>query len=344
MTNYWLAFLTGLTTGGISCFAVQGGLLTSALVIDEAIRPRGPQARGEVNISKNLKAKALVAFLIAKLIAYTLLGALLGLIGKSLIISPGVQGWLQIVIGVYMLIMAANLINLHPFFKKFIITPPKFIFRLLRNQTKVKSFFTPVFLGALTVLIPCGVTQAMMLLAVSAGNPVVSASIMFAFILGTIPVFFLIGMAATELFKRKVLAVLAALVVAAMGILSINSGQVLRGSAQTLQNYWRVINGSDLVTNQATVDDGIQNVTINVTTHGYTTNINTLKLGVPVRLTLITNGVASCARSFTIPDYNISKVLPTTGTETVEFTPTKTGLLTYTCSMGMYSGSFNVVK
>jgi hypothetical protein len=243
-----------------------------------------------------------------------------------------------------MIITAANLVNLHPFFKHFVITPPKFMFRILRNQTKVKSLFTPVILGALTIFIPCGVTQAMMLLAVSASNPVVSASIMFAFILGTIPVFFLIGMAANELFKRKALAVIAALVVTGMGILSINSGQVLRGSVHTIQNYWRVAFESEVAGTLATVNSGVQEVTINVSAHGYTANVNTLKAGIPVKLTLITNGVASCVRAFTIPDYNISKILPQTGTETIEFTPTKTGLLTYTCSMGMYSGSFNIIE
>jgi sulfite exporter TauE/SafE len=333
MGNYWLAFITGLTTGGISCFAVQGGLLTSALATEK-----------EMDISKNLRARALIAFLISKLVAYTILGFILGIIGKGLIVSPKIQGLLQIIIGVYMIITAANLANIHPFFRHFVITPPKFIFRLLRNQTKVKSFFTPIFLGALTILIPCGVTQAMMLLAVSAGNPVTSAGILFAFILGTIPVFFVIGMAANELFKHKALTTLAALVVTVMGIYSINSGQVLRGSIHTVQNYWSVLTGRNLVTSQARVDDGFQNVTITVTSHGYTSSVNTLKIGVPVRLILITNGVTSCARAFTIPDYNLSKVLPSTGTEVVEFTPTKTGLMTYTCSMGMYSGSFNIIE
>jgi len=29
--NLWIIFLTGLTTGGLSCLAVQGGLLTSII-------------------------------------------------------------------------------------------------------------------------------------------------------------------------------------------------------------------------------------------------------------------------------------------------------------------------
>lgn len=185
----------------------------------------------------------------------------------------------------------------------------------------------------------------MMLLAISAGNPVNSALILFFFILGTSPVFFAIGMAASELFRKRAFSIIAALVVATLGIIAINSGQVLRGSVHTIQNYWRVAFEETAETGDtASIVDGIQEATITVTSRGYTTDVKTLKAGVPVRLTLITNQVAGCSRAFTIPDYNISKVLPATGSEIIEFTPTKLGNLTYTCSMGMYTGSFNVVE
>ncbi|EKE13296.1 MAG: hypothetical protein ACD_13C00043G0001, partial [uncultured bacterium] len=164
MGNLWLAFLTGLTTGGISCFAVQGSLLTSVVVDTE-----------KSITDKYLKTKQILIFLLAKLVAYTLLGFGLGLLGEKLVLSTKTQGWFQILIGVYMLIAAANLANIHPIFKRFVITPPKFIFRILRNRAKVKSFFTPLVLGALTIFIPCGVTQAMLLLAISTGNPITSA-------------------------------------------------------------------------------------------------------------------------------------------------------------------------
>lgn len=327
MNTFWIPFITGVTTGGISCFAVQGGLLTSALATEE-----------EIKVSKKLRVSALIAFLIAKLIAYTLLGFLLGLIGSRLIISPKIQGWFQIIIGVYMLLIAANLLNLHPFFRYFVIRPPKFIFRILRNQTKVKSFFTPIFLGALTVFIPCGVTQGMMLLAIASGSPLLAATILFAFILGTMPVFFAIGYAANELFTHKAFVVIAALIIAIMGIISINSGQILRGSVHTLQNYWAVM------TNQTEAAKTGSVVNIAVTNSGYRADVNTLKVGVPVKLVLTTNNVRGCAKAFTIPDLNYFKVLPQTGTTTVQITPTKLGRLTYTCSMGMYSGYFNVVE
>jgi uncharacterized protein len=333
MNNIWLAFITGLTTGGFSCFAVQGGLLTSALASEE-----------EVNVTKSMKAKALTAFLVAKVVAYTLLGLLLGFLGASLNISPRVQGWLQIFIGIYMLLTAARLLNLHPIFRYFVIQPPKSVLRLLRNQSQVKSIFTPVFLGALTVLIPCGVTQAMMLLALGSGNPLWGAGIMFAFTLGTTPVFFAIGLAATEALKHKAFGLIAASFIFVIGVLSINSGQILKGSAHTIQNYWAALTGTIEESTNAKLKDGFQEVTITVKSNGYRANVNTLKAGVPVRLKLVTDDVKSCARAFTIPDLNYFKILPVTGTETIEFTPTKTGQLTYTCSMGMYSGNFTVVQ
>ena len=318
MGNFWLAFITGLTTGGLSCFAVQGGLLTSAIV--------------------GRKEKGILMFLVAKLIAYSILGFILGFLGSEIRISTNFQGTLQLFVGIYMLATALRLLDIHPIFRYLVIQPPKAFFKLIRKSSETKSFFTPAILGFLTVLIPCGITQAMMILAIGTGSPLWAAGIMFFFVLGTSPVFFLIGLAAVELLKNKLFSYVAAIFIAVMGILAINSGQLLRGSVHTLQNYYSVIF-------EKNIESKIGNqINIVVTDSGYRADINTLKVGVPVKLTLITNNVRGCARAFTIPEFNIFKVLPSNGKETIEFTPTKIGTLTYTCSMGMYTGSFNVVK
>ena len=326
MENVWLPLVAGITTGGLSCFAVQGGLLASALAGD---------GTGDIKFKKE---KSILMFLSTKLVAYTLLGAVLGALGSAVVITPKFQGWLQMFVGVYMVLTALRLMDIHPIFRHFVIQPPKQFFKLLRKSSQSQSFFAPALLGFLTVLIPCGVTQAMMLLAISSGSAFFGASIMFFFILGTSPVFFLIGLAATNLLKNKTFAIIASVFILVLGILSLNSGQLLRGSVHTFQNYWKVIAKSS---EEKVVGS---DVTINVSGNGYKSNVNTLKVGVPVKLTLITNGVRSCARAFTIPALGISKILPETGSTVIEFTPTKTGLLTYTCSMGMYSGSFKITE
>lgn len=328
MNQIWLALLTGLTTGGISCFAVQGGLLATSISNTEA------------------KYKSVTMFIVSKLIAYTILGAGLGAIGSSLTISPQLQGWMQIFAGVIMLLTAARLLNIHPVFRYFVIQPPKFVFKFLRNKSKVSTFFAPAILGFSTILIPCGITQGMMILAIASGSAVVGAGILFAFILGTSPIFFGLGVATLEILKRKSISYIAAFVIIILGVMSINAGQILRGSAHTLQNYWKVAFSSNQNANTSLAkvgSDGKQYATINVSSSGYSSSVKTLKVGVPVKLSLVTNNTNGCSRAFRLPGYQISKILPQTGTETVEFTPTKTGLLTYTCSMGMYSGQFTVI-
>lgn len=316
MNQILLAFLTGLTTGGLSCFAVQGGLIAGVLAEQ----------------SKDKQKKSLLMFLTAKFIAHFILGALLGLLGSAFIISPSTQGVMQIISGIVILLMALKLSGVHSIFRNLSITSPKSVFRLLRNQT------TPVILGLLTVLIPCGITQGMMLLSVSSSSFWYGGLILGAFILGTTPVFFILGIASEKILAIKPLKFFAVLTMFYLGFTAINSGQLLRGSVHTFQNYKAVILRSNPATEPQT------NITIDVKNSGYKASANTLKVGVPVKLILITNKTAGCSRAFTIPEYNISKILPTTGTETIEFTPTKLGRLTYTCSMGMYSGTFNVIE
>lgn len=333
MNTFWLAFLTGLTTGGISCLAVQGGLLASSLAQRE----------------REQKALLVGTFLLSKLVAYTLLGFALGSLGSTLTISPALQGFMQILVGLFMLTTAARLLNLHPIFRYFIIQPPKSIFKIVRATGKSESFFAPAILGFLTVLIPCGVTQAMMVLAIASGNPLTGAIIMFAFTLGTSPVFFALGITTLKLLEKRLFAGLAAGVIAVLGILSINTGQILQGSAHTLQNYWLAATTN---TNTQTTPgkvagintEGKQEVTMQILNTSYSASASTLKAGVPTKLNLVTNGVLGCTRAFVIPSLGISKILPETGTDIVEFTPKKTGRLAFTCSMGMYGGEFQVVN
>jgi uncharacterized protein len=336
MNQFWLAFITGLTSGAVSCLAVQGGLLATSV--------------SQLETEKNVVGKKayIASFLLAKLVTYTLLGAGLGFIGSALVISPKLLGTMQIAAGVFMLLTAARLLDVHPFFRKFTITPPKFFYKLVRNESKKTSLFAPAALGGMTVLIPCGVTQAMMALAVASTSPVYGAGIMFAFTLGTSPIFFAAGMAAVEILKRKSLVYIASSAIVILGFVAINTGQVLRGSVHTFQNYWSAISG-DLDENiakgeTAVVDkDGYQVVNVNVLATNYKADVAYVKSGTPVKMNLITNNTFGCSRAFTIPQYNISKILPETGTETVEFTPTRKGRLTFTCSMGMYSGYIEVI-
>lgn len=343
-SNLFLIFLTGLTTGGLSCLAVQGGLLASVVSPTEE--------KFKADLENHNQTLPIISFLTAKIVAHTILGFFLGLLGSAISLTPYLRGWFQIAIGVYLVGVALSLLDAHPIFRYFIIQPPKFLSRLVKNQSQSKSLFAPALLGALTIFIPCAVTQAMVIVALGTGNPLLSAAIMFAFILGTSPTFFLIGFLMNKLGEKfqawfyKV----AATILVTMAIFSVNGGMSLLGSIYTIQNFVEAAQVSfsgvrlpRIAGAMARDNQGVQEVAITVSSSGYSPQHITLKKGVPARLILKTSGTNGCARAFTIPSLRLQKILPLSGTETLEFTPTKAGPLVFTCSMGMYSGVFNVI-
>lgn len=336
--NYWVIFLTGLTVGGLTCMAVQGGLLATCIAKREG--------------SKN-PFGAITAFLSSKLVAYTILGAALGYFGSLVQLTLQMQAAMQIFAGLFMLAVVGNLLDIHPIFRYVVLQPPKFVTRLVRNEAKSQAFFAPALLGTSTVLIPCGTTQAMMLLAISSGNPFAGALTMFLFTLGTTPLFSILALGFSKLGDvfQAGFSKVAAYTVLALAILALNNGIVLSGSPISLSSVgdeimWTLtvhppVVGSGRVL--AATTNGVQEVSINVTSTSYTPSNMSVRAGVPVRLTLVTNGVYGCTRAFTVPSLGIQKILPETGTEIVEFTPEKPGPIRFTCSMGMFSGTINAI-
>ena len=341
MTNLWVVFLTGLTVGGLTCLAVQGGLLASVIAARE---------EKEIEQRKNIKNSLwpVGAFILAKLIAYTLLGFLLGLFGGVVNITQEVQIWMQAIAGVYMIAVALNLLNIHPIFRYVIFQPPRFLTRLVRNQSRSKDLFAPVLLGAMTIFIPCGTTIAMEALAIASGNALSGALIMFVFVLGTIPLFFGVGSLTSILsdkFRTRFLK-LAAMLVIYLGITSVNGSLVAWGSPVTLQsiaeNFPVTIDLSG--GNEALVDLPItQNPEILVTSSGYTPNFIRVKKGTPVTLKITSKDAYSCASAFRIPSLKIAKNLKANETQTITFTPQETGKIPFACSMGMYRGVIEVI-
>ena len=150
MSQLVVAFVTGLTTGGLSCLAVQGGLLASSLAhqleqdyLEQATQRKKQRGQKNVSTPRSSSAIPILLFLASKLVAYTLLGALLGLLGSYLTLSPATRAVLMILIGLFMLGNALRMFNIHPIFRYFSIEPPKFITRYIRRTAKGTDTFTP---------------------------------------------------------------------------------------------------------------------------------------------------------------------------------------------------------
>jgi sulfite exporter TauE/SafE len=337
-----VAFITGLTTGGLSCLAVQGGLLASSLArqieVDLLNQPKGRKGRSQ-SIPKTNPALPIVLFLLAKLAVYTILGAVLGMLGSFLSLTPMMRAILMIAIGVFMIGNALRMLNVHPIFRYFSVEPPKFITRYIRKTAKNGTeLATPLFLGALTVFIPCGVTQAMMGAALATGRAGMGAALMFAFTLGTSPVFFFVAYLTTKIgaklesfFMRFV-----AVVVLILGLVTLNGGMNLIGSPLSFENVTRGLFSPSLEQSSA-VGEG--DLTLFVENQGYFPQTLRTRSNKPVLLNLVTNKTYSCARDFVIPALGYYELLPDTGKVVVEIPPQAPGTrMFFTCSMGMYTG------
>lgn len=399
MNDILLAFVTGLTTGGLSCLAVQGGLLAGSVAHEveqnvaqapvpapAASRKKRSQASQGNRVSETPAAPAqpraarpIVLFLAAKVIAYTILGFLLGWLGSMFQLTSTMRVILLAAIGVFMIGAALRMLDVHPIFRYFALEPPRFITRYIRRKSKGDaSAVTPLFLGALTVLIPCGVTQAMMAVAMASGDPIVGATTMFAFTLGTTPVFFALAYLATRLGQRmeKTFMRVVAVALIVFGLVSIDSALTLGGFPYSFTNLRMAMTApSANATEQpvATNDerplhpapsmaDGTSGagqtagtgadlstafgpearpntITVNVKNEGYFPQVVRAKADTALKLAMVSQETYSCARALVIPALGVDKLLPESGTVLIDIPPQPAGSkLFYSCSMGMYSG------
>lgn len=345
------AFLTGLTAGGLSCLAVQGGLLASSLAQqlehEIAALPAGGKKKGKQAPFRPQVARPIVLFLAAKIVAYTLLGFLLGLVGQTMQLNFIARAVLQIAIGVFMVGAALRLFNVHPIFRYFAFEPPAAVRRFIRQRSKNgDAWFAPLFLGGLTVLIPCGITQTMMVLAVGTGNPWMGAAILFAFTLGASPLFFVLAYFSTQLGARleKYFMRLVAVALLILGFISVETGLNLMGSPFSVTAFTRGMFGTQAqvatpAENVSLPLDSSSVVAVQVKNEGYFPPITHTRAGIPITLELTTEGTYSCARSFVIPSLRVEKLLPASGKVTISIPAQAPGaVLDYSCSMGMYTG------
>ena len=339
-------FLTGLTAGGISCLAMQAGLLASALINHAGTKS------GQNSFSLKQKLVPVMAFLLAKLLIHTLFGALLSSVGALISISLGIRLTFQVLIALFMLATAFNLLELHPIFRYVVFTPPRFLLRLIKKTSLSSDLFSPILLGLLTLFVPCGVTQAMELVAIGSGNFAQGAMIMFAFTLGTFPLFVLFGLGAKELTSRgkSMLNRLAAVVLILMSLYYLHGVAVVLDAPFTLNKLTghflpktsQANTGEIEWARNGDVDPNLQPVTIKVNNSGYAPRLIKVKKDIPVELTLISQDTYSCALAFVFPEFGIDTMLGPNDRQVFNFTPTQKGQFTFTCSMGMYTGILQV--
>lgn len=337
--GFGAAFVLGLVAASSSCIAVSGGLLLSATA---TFRER----YGDRNFVG--RTVPIASFIGGRLISYGGLGAVIGLVGKTFIPSPWILGALTLVAAVYMITTGLNMLQLTPaWLKRITPSTPKWITKRILDAEGKGGPLMPFVLGAATFFLPCGFTQALQLYALTTGSALTSGLVLFAFALGTAPSLLALGWASTSL-KGKAgqwFFRFAGAVVILLGVSNIQNGLTIVGYPIILPSFT-----VSTPVAQAAADP-------NVTFDGKTQTINlsltdsapyylpadhyTVREGVPVKLTVNGQG-GGCRSLFEIPKLGVQLPL-TSAVNTTEFTPTQTGQVVFSCSMGMYRGTLNIV-
>lgn len=323
------AGLVGLVAGVSSCMALIGGLVLGLSARHSELHPEATRME---------KFRPHLFFNLGRILGFGVFGALIGLIGGALQPSVRVMSILTLIVGGVMILLGLKLIEIFPILQRVNITMPKFVSRLLgiKHEAKEYSHKSAALGGALTFFLPCGFTQAMQLYAISTGSFVQGALIMSLFALGTAPGLLSVGglSSAFKGSKAKLFFATAGLAVITLGIFNVNN------ASQILfpQNSQAQAVGASA----GTTTGNIQEVRMTQSGTGYNPNQFTVKKGNTVKWIINSTNQYTCASFIVMPTFGIHQPLKS-GENIIEFTPTQTGEIAFSCSMGMYRGKFTVI-
>jgi len=330
-----VVFVVGLTAGISSCMALVGGLILGLSAKYAEAHPIATPMQ---------KFRPHLFFILGRVIAYTIFGGIIGLLGQAFRLSEVTLGLMTIFAGLVMLFVGLQLTEIFPRLSNYSLALPANLSKKLglsHKKEREYSHKNATTLGVLTILLPCGFTQAMMILAINSGSFGLGAAIMGVFALGTAPGLLGIGGLTSVIDGQsaKTFFKFAGVLVVALAFFNFSNGLALAGVNLRFSPAPTSREQSPSTVTMAT--DGSQIVKMTQSTYGYTPNSFTVKKGVPVKWEITSTDQNTCAASIYSAALNIQQFLHA-GENIIEFTPTQTGVISFSCSMGMYRGSFNV--
>lgn len=334
--SYGMLFVIGLVTS-VHCVAMCGGINLSQCIPNTA----------EDSLEKSCLSALRPTFLynLGRVASYTIIGFVVGALGSVLTFSTTLQGILKLIAGLFMVIMGINMLGIFPWLRRLNPRMPGFLAK--RVQKKRAKSSSPLYVGILNGFMPCGPLQAMQIYALSTGNPFSGALSMLLFSLGTVPLMFGLGALSTVLGKKfagKIMTAGAVLVVV-LGMSMVTQGFSLSGVSMSALAFAKENSGSDSQENQPALklEDGVQVVNSTLSPGKYP-NIK-VQAGIPVKWIIDApkGSINGCNNRMFIRDFGIEHTFQT-GENVIEFTPEKTGKVSYSCWMGMIRGTISITE
>ncbi len=339
--SFAAAVVLGVVAGTSSCLAVSGGLLLSSMA---KFNERYASA------TSNQRMRPALLFATGRVVAYALLGGLIGVLGQAFTFSPLVTGGLIILAAFYMLIMGLDMLKISPRWLKACMPrmPKSLSHRIVDAQGK-EHWSAPFLLGAATFFLPCGFTQSLQVFALTTGSFGQSALMLGGFALGTVPALLALGFASSSLKGKagKFFFQFSGALVVVLGIWNLQNGLALAGvtapqiTFEPAKEQAVAVNANDPNVRLVSGVQTIQMSLIDTAPYYSPSDEFTVKAGVPVRMQI--NGIGrGCRSALQIPKLGASVYLNKQN-NVLEFTPEKAGRYVFSCGMGMYRGTLNVV-
>jgi sulfite exporter TauE/SafE/copper chaperone CopZ len=358
--GYGMLFIAGLLTS-IHCVAMCGGIALS-----QSLATASPDPSESVPAPVKLKIDAArlspgLLYNGGRVISYTIIGGLVGSLGSVFSFSSGIKGAIAGAAGLFMLYLGLKMLGIVPALPGLSRLFPAGFGKTIGHARRSAAKRGPFAVGLLNGLMPCGPLQTMQLYALGTGSFFAGALSMFIFSIGTVPLMLTFGIAATLLPRRflPTMVKASAVLVMFLGIITFSRAASLAGFA--LPAFGASFAAANPVAGSAPAaeaipvantigsgivakpGDGVQAVTTEFKNGNYVPF--TVQEGIPVKwiIRVTASDLKGCNNPVTIPSYGIQKLL-VAGDNLIEFTPKKTGTITYTCWMGMISSRITVVK
>ena len=308
--SYGMLFVTGLLTS-IHCVSMCGAI--------------GIYASSEKTGARSLRRPIL--YNLGRVLSYTLIGGMVGLIGSVLSISQTLRGVIILIAAMFMLLMALSMLGIVD------IRLPH-IFNI-KSRGKLGAFL----LGLLNGLMPCGPLQAMQLYALSTGSFLKGALAMLLFALGTVPLMLASG-ALIDLTRGKARAIIGK--VASVLILVLSVSMLSRGLLALGVDLTRIMPQKYEGYTAAVLGNDVQTVELELDYDSFGDMI--VQKGVPVRVILHADEgkITGCNNEALSTDFGFD-VRISSGDNIIEFTPSEEGDYTFTCWMNMIRNRIKVI-
>lgn len=222
--SFGTAFAIGIIASLSTCMAVVGGLVLS---MSTTFAKTGDRFRPQL------------LFHAARLIAFFILGGVIGMIGKAFTLSITATVVLNIVIALVMLALGLNLLEIK-FARRLQLAMPRVIGHRALNMFDLEHKFAPFLAGVATFFLPCGFTQAMQIYTLKSGSFLSGGLTMFFFALGTLPMLALVSFSPAVFKsenKKGIFFKTAGLVVLMFALLNLYSALVLSGVLPPIFNF-----------------------------------------------------------------------------------------------------------